>query len=93
MVLGAWGTENHLIQEQKERDRLTKEIKTLSQEKTVLKQQTASLKQQTTSLEQRQVAINLLTQKLIDAGKIDELKKSSIDETYQIRLLEEYNLI
>lgn len=107
MVLGAWGTENHLIQEQKERDRLTKEIKTLSQEKTVLKQQTislkqqtasleqqtASLKQQTTSLEQRQVAINLLTQKLIHAGKIDELKKSSMDETYQIRLLEEYNLI
>ena len=107
MVLGAWGTENHLIQEQKERDRLTKEIKTLSQEKTVLKQQTkslkqqtasleqqtTSLKQQTTSLEQRQVAINLLTQKLIHAGKIDELKKSSMDETYQIRLLEEYNLI
>ncbi len=135
MVLGAWGTENHLRQEQKERERLAKEIETLSQEKIVLKQQTttlrqqtaslrqqtaslqqqtaslqqqtaslqqqttslqqqtASLQQQTASLEQRQAALNLLTQKLISLGKIDELNKSSMDKVYQTRLLKEYHLI
>lgn len=61
MVLGAWGTENHLRQEQKERDRLTKEIETLSQEKTTLEQQTTSLKQQAISLKQQAASLEQQT--------------------------------
>ena len=35
---------------------------------------------------------NMLIQKLIDAGRIDDLRRSAADEVYKKKLYEEFNL-
>ena len=44
-------------------------------------------------MKNRSAAIDLLTQKLLDTGKVEELKKSLKDEAYRRQLLEEYGLM
>lgn len=43
-------------------------------------------------LEQGQKQILLLTQKLLDEGRLDDLKKASSDEQYRELLLKEFQL-
>ena len=121
MVLGAWGTENHLKKQREEReqvereneklrqetaklkeksfglkkeaDGLKKEADKLKKETTGLKQEKSELKEENNELKNRSAAIDLLTQKLLDTGKVEELKKSLKDEAYRRQLLEEYGLM
>ena len=128
MVLGAWGTENHLKKQReeleqvereneklrqetaklkeksfelkkvtnelkKEAEGLKKEANKLKKETTGLKQEKSELKEENNELKNRSAAIDLLTQKLLDTGKVEELKKSLKDEAYRRQLLEEYGLM
>ena len=135
MVLGTWGTENHLRKQREEREqiekenarmekenarmekeharmekenaRIEKENKQLKWKNTVLeekeielkretnelKREATSFKQRSNELENRSAAIDLLTQILLDAGKIGELRRTLKDEVYRRELLEEYALL
>lgn len=114
MVLGAWGTENHLKKQREELEQvereneklrqetaklkeksfgLKKEANKLKKETTGLKQEKSELKEENNELKNRSAAIDLLTQKLLDTGKVEELKKSLNDEAYRRQLLEEYGLM
>lgn len=128
MVLGAWGTENHLKKQREEREQvereneklrqetaklkeksfglkkvtnelkkeaegLKKEADKLKKETTGLKQEKSELKEENNELKNRSAAIDLLTQKLLDTGKVEELKKSLKDEAYRRQMLEEYGLM
>ncbi|MCI9271307.1 MAG: hypothetical protein HFH11_09190 [Dorea sp.] len=135
MVLGTWGTENHLRKQREEREqiekenarmekenarmekenarmekenaRIEKENKQLKWKNTVLeekeielkretnelKREATSFKQRSNELENRSAAIDLLTQILLDAGKIGELRRTLKDEAYRRELLEEYALL
>ncbi len=149
MVLGEWGTENHIRKQREEWERMKEEKEKLEQETAELKQETAELKQETAELKQetdelkqetaelkqetdelkqetvelkqeavglrqetvelrkkaaeleqekielanRNAVIELLTQKLLDAGRITELQKALTNETYRLELLEKYQLI
>lgn len=64
-------------------------LRKVEEEREQLEQQ----KEQLEKLEQRTAAVNLLTQKLLDTGKTEELRRASIDEAYQTELLKEYGLI
>lgn len=89
MVLGTWGTENHLRkvkEEQEENERNKIRIRELEQK-------TNRLEQKTSRLEQRKRATDLLGQRLLDMGKTEELRKALADEDYQTELLREYRLI
>lgn len=72
---------------------LKQETTELKQKTVELKQETIELKQKATELKKKTTAINLLTQKLIDEGLLNELKMASADEEYQMELLEKYHLI
>lgn len=121
MVLGEWGTENHIRKQREEWERMNEEKEKLEQETAELKQETDELKQETVELKQeavglrqetvelrkkaaeleqekielanRNAVIELLTQKLLDAGRITELQKALTNETYRLELLEKYQLI
>lgn len=96
MILGAWGTELHLRKVEEERERIEQQRGELEQQRGQLEQQRGQLEQkekQLEKMEQRAAAVNLLTQKLLDAGKTEELRKASMDEAYQTKLLKEYSLI
>ena len=77
----------------KEADGLKKEANKLKKETTGLKQEKSELKEENNELKNRSAAIDLLTQKLLDTGKVEELKKSLKDEAYRRQLLEEYGLM
>ncbi len=77
----------------KEADGLKKEANKLKKETTGLKQEKSELKEENNELKNRSAAIDLLTQKLLDTGKVEELKKSLNDEAYRRQLLEEYGLM
>ncbi|MCI8938677.1 MAG: hypothetical protein HFH12_01580 [Dorea sp.] len=69
-----------------------KEIE-LKRETNELKREATSFKQRSNELENRSAAIDLLTQILLDAGKIGELRRTLKDEVYRRELLEEYALL
>ena len=69
-----------------------KEIE-LKRETNELKREATSFKQRSNELENRSAAIDLLTQILLDAGKIGELRRTLKDEAYRRELLEEYALL
>lgn len=77
----------------KEANGLKKEANKLKKETTGLKQEKSELKEENNELKNRSAAIDLLTQKLLDTGKVEELKKSLKDEAYRRQLLEEYGLM
>lgn len=107
MVLGEWGTENHIRKQREEWERMKEEKEKLEQETAELKQEAVGLRQETVELRKkaaeleqekielanRNAVIELLTQKLLDAGRITELQKALTNETYRLELLEKYQLI
>lgn len=121
MVLGTWGTENHLRKQREEREQIEKENARMEKENArmekenariekennqlkrknaileekeiELKRKATSFKQRSNELENRSAAIDLLTQILLDAGKIGELRRTLKDEAYRRELLEEYALL
>lgn len=100
MVLGEWGTENHIRKQREEWERMKEEKEKLEQETAELKQETVELRKKAAELEQekielanRNAVIELLTQKLLDAGRITEMQKALTNETYRLELLEKYQLI
>lgn len=127
MVLGTWGTENHIRKQQEEQERIEKEneklkqerkdlrqmtdelrkeknelrqeTEDLRQEKNELRQEAEDLRQETDGLRQekaelmrRKEAEDILIKKLLDAGRVEELKKALADGIYRQKLLEEYQL-
>lgn len=78
MVLGVWGTENYIRKQNEELHRLN--------------QQAAELKQKNIELRNRKDAENVLMKRLLDAGKLEELKKSLVDEAFRQELLESHHL-
>ena len=106
MVLGTWGTENHLRAVKAEREQNEREIKELvrkrnklEQEKTELEQEKTELEQEKTELEQENAflkrkkdAEDRLTMALLGAGKSEILKIVLEDEEYRLRLLRQYGL-
>lgn len=86
MVLGTWGTENHLRKVKEEQEKSEKIIEELGRKRIELEEKNAELEGKTD-------AVNLLTQRLLAEDKLDELKRSSIDQDYQMKLLKKYNLL
>ncbi|MDO4313931.1 MAG: hypothetical protein Q4C52_12700 [Eubacteriales bacterium] len=93
MVLGVWGTETHLRKVREEQERDKKKIEEMEERKIELEQEASELKRETSELKRRKSAIDLLTQRLLDSGKLEELRKASLDEDYQAELLKKYDLI
>lgn len=89
MVLGAWGTELHLRKVREERERMEQQKEEMEHQREEIEYQ----KEQIEKLEQRTAAVNLLTQKLLQAGMLEALERASRDEAYQTKLLEEYGLL
>lgn len=103
MVLGAWGTELHLRKVREERERMEQQKEEIEHQKEEIEHQREEMehqreeierqKEQVEKLEQRTAAVNLLTQKLLQAGMLGALEKASRDEAYQTKLLEDYGLL
>ena len=99
MVLGTWGTENHLRAVKAEREQNEREIKELvrkrnklEQEKTELEQEKTELEQENAFLKRKKDAEDRLTMALLGAGKSEILKIVLEDEEYRLRLLRQYGL-
>lgn len=106
MVLGTWGTENHLRKVREKEEELEQKRKLVRQQEVQLENQKIQMKQQEAQLEnqkiqitqmkeleRRQDAANLLSQKLLDEGRIQELKRTLTDTAYQAELLKEYKML
>ena len=107
MVLGIWGTENHIRKQQEEQERIEKEKEKLRERTIELKQETAELKREKAELKrekaelkrekaelvERKEAEEILIKKLLDEGRIEELKKVLADGMYRQKILEKYQLL
>ncbi len=100
MVLGIWGTENHIRKQQEEQERIEKENEKLRERTIELKQETAELKREKAELKrekaelvERKEAEEILIKKLLDEGRIEELKKVLADGMYRQKILEKYQLL
>lgn len=106
MVLGTWGTENHIRKQQEEQERIEKENEKLKWKRAELMQENAGLQQENAGLQKENAGLqkenaelarrketeDMLTKKLLEAGRIEELVKALADEVYRQKLLEEYQL-
>lgn len=93
MVLGTWGTENHIRKQQEEQERIEKENEKLRERTIELKQETVELKREKAELVERKEAEEILIKKLLDEGRIEELKKVLADGMYRQKILEKYQLL
>ena len=82
MVLGTWGTELHLKKVKEEQEQMEKQREEMEKQREEMEK-----------LKRQKDAANLLTQKLLEEGKADELRRASTDEEYQLKLLKEYELL
>lgn len=107
MVLGEWGTENHIKKQNEKLEELKQKTTELEEKAAGLEEKAAGLEEKAAGLEQKAAELeqenielkkgrtveNELTQKLLDAGKLEELKKMLADEAYRQKLLKEYHLV
>lgn len=107
MVLGIWGTENHLrkVKEAQENSqkmleeaqKAQKEARNAQKEAQKAQKESQkrieTLEQEMASTKQRKHAADLLGQILFDSGRTKELRRSLEDADYQLELMKEYKLI